>query len=153
MKLKYRGVTYSYTPPTVEMEPSKIVGQYRGLDWRFRNPKRVSVQQPTLNLMYRGVAYQTGASGSSTLKRSSEEVSTSAPATSSISPGFPVRDLARGLLMGHHKRVQRRQQAMLSRSNDEIGLDANAEQYWSATQGKVPSENWSTYDRSSVSLS
>ncbi len=147
MLLKYRGISYEYNPPQVEMEPSSLVGRYRGLEWRFRTPKSSNVQQPTLNLVYRGVPYQTGNTAPET-----EPVET-ATATQKQAPGSSVQDLARGLLMGHHKRVHSRQQAMLARANAEIGMDTNTEDYWFPIQGKVRSQNWSTYDRSSVAMS
>ncbi|WP_235110462.1 DUF4278 domain-containing protein [Acaryochloris sp. 'Moss Beach'] len=42
------------------MTSSEEVGQYRGLEWRFRNAHKTPVMQPSLNLVYRGVAYETG---------------------------------------------------------------------------------------------
>ncbi|MGB3518162.1 MAG: DUF4278 domain-containing protein, partial [Elainellaceae cyanobacterium] len=57
MKLTYRGTTYNYTPPAVELGDSTSVGTYRGVDIRFRNPKKVFVQQTTLDLKYRNAWY------------------------------------------------------------------------------------------------
>ncbi|OAB60401.1 hypothetical protein AY599_03985 [Leptolyngbya valderiana BDU 20041] len=37
----------------------KTVGKYRGLDWRFHTDNKTVVQQPTVELKYRGVAYRT----------------------------------------------------------------------------------------------
>lgn len=155
MLLKYRGISYDYNPPEVEMEPSKIVGRYRGLEWRFRTPKSLNVQQPTLDLIYRGVAYQSGEAPPQVGFTPQVEPTVQPSLAQTKVPDFgpPVQDLARRLLMGHHKRVQNRQQAMLSRTNAEVGLDPNTSHYWSSIQGKVPSQNWSTYDRSAATLS
>jgi len=59
MQLSYRGVKYDYTPPTVETAPSEIAGKYRGIDVRFRTQSKDMVQQPTIELKYRGAAYTT----------------------------------------------------------------------------------------------
>ena len=55
MQLTYRGVKYDYNPPTVEMKAADEAGKFRGVDIRFRTVKRNPVQQPTLDLKYRGV--------------------------------------------------------------------------------------------------
>ncbi|MBO9999645.1 MAG: DUF4278 domain-containing protein [Cyanobacteria bacterium SID2] len=60
MQLTYRGISYNYNPPKVESAPVKLVGKYRGLDWRFHTEKHTVVQQPTVELKYRGVAYRQG---------------------------------------------------------------------------------------------
>jgi hypothetical protein len=60
MKLTYRGVSYDYNPPVVQTNTSDDVGKFRGVDIRFRTVQKAPVQQPTLDLVYRGVAYQIG---------------------------------------------------------------------------------------------
>ena len=62
MQLTYRGVRYDYNPPRVDLKQTEEVGKYRGVDIRFRTVKKNTVQQPTLDLVYRGVAYRTGES-------------------------------------------------------------------------------------------
>jgi hypothetical protein len=59
MKLTYRGVDYSYEPPTLDMVDGDIGGVYRGHPWRLAYPRHVPVQ-PVHQLKYRGVAYTTG---------------------------------------------------------------------------------------------
>ena len=59
MKLSYRGISYEYNPLKVTTTQSGVAGKYRGLDWRFRNLDKSPVLQPSANLKYRGVAYQT----------------------------------------------------------------------------------------------
>jgi hypothetical protein len=149
MKLTYRGVQYDYNPPTVEMANTSEVGKYRGVDIRFRATKKPPVQQPTLDLVYRGVAYRTG-----------DEAVAVAP-TAPVSK--PVADVpaavagvehrARTMLMGHHRNVKRRQQAMLTRLASDVGLDADVTRYWNHIQGKVHPSFWATYDRGQAASS
>lgn len=146
MKLTYRGVSYDYNPPAVETSEAPTVGKYRGLDVRFRNPKKASVQQTTLDLMYRGVAYKPG----------SEAVE--APVAVAATSAEPEKvstseNRARSLMMNHHRGVKRRQQAMLGRLAAEVGLSADVTQYWNHIQGKVHPSFWATYDRSRSAFS
>jgi hypothetical protein len=152
MQLKYRGVTYDYNPPAVEMEPSEIVGLYRGLEWRFRNPKKVPVLQSNLDLKYRGVAYRTGQDEVTTpevLVPNEARVPNSVSAPKST----PVADLARSLMTGHHRLIQRREQSMLGRAASEVGLGTEASHYWLPIQGKISADARRSYDRSAVAMS
>lgn len=147
MTLTYRGVNYEYTPPEVDMQPTSEIGQYRGLEWRFRNPKKVPVLQPNLNLMYRGVAYRTG---------SEEPVSAPAyrPAPAVAKPdSLSVPNMARALMMSHHRWIKNRQQTLLSRAATEVGLGQDAAHYWNHIQGKVHPSFRNSYDRSHAALS
>ncbi|MEM1309983.1 MAG: DUF4278 domain-containing protein [Cyanobacteria bacterium P01_C01_bin.70] len=139
MKLIYRGVEYNYTPPAVEMNPTADVGKYRGVDIRFRTVKHSAVQQPTLDLVYRGVAYRTSDSAA---------VKSTGQATASN-----LELKARTLLIGHNRNVKRRQQAMLTRLASDVGLAADVTQYWNRIQGKVHPSFWATYDRGSSAVS
>ncbi|MEM6716184.1 MAG: DUF4278 domain-containing protein [Cyanobacteria bacterium P01_F01_bin.56] len=141
MKLTYRGVQYDYNPPAVAMNRSAEVGKYRGVDIRFRTVKSNPVQQPTLDLVYRGVAYHTGAAEATPVANAAVPVA-DAPAA--------LADLelkARTLLMGHNRNVKRRQQAMLTRLAADVGLEADVTQSWNRIQGKVHPSFWATYDR------
>lgn len=150
MKLTYRGVQYDYTPPVVEMNTTSDVGSYRGVDIRFRTVKKSPVQQPTLDLVYRGVAYRTNETATVEAPET-----TATPATMADAPAVlaSVEDKARTMLMGHHRNVKRRQQAMLTRLASDVGLDADVTQYWNHIQGKVHPSFWSTYDRSGAASS
>ncbi len=65
-----------------------------------------------------------------------------------------AQDQARALMMRHHHMVKNRQQSMLSRAANEVGLPAEAaEEYWSNVQGKINPAFRSSYDRSNSSLS
>lgn len=114
MKLTYRGVSYEYNPPVVEIEESNVGGQYRGLDWRFRNAKRVLVLDSDLDLKYRGVAYrptvQLPVTISSESPNLAEEVS--------------VQDKARSLMLDHLHQQRNRQQTMLTRLAAEVRVSA-----------------------------
>lgn len=159
MKLTYRGVSYDYNPPTVEFSYSNTVGKYRGLDVRFRNPKKAPVMQPTLDLLYRGVAYQTNPSTTvvnHTEERAVASVGAAVAADSKLVPAMVAStdDRARSLMMGHHRLIKQRQQVMLSRLATEVGLTAaDASHYWNHIQGKVHPGFSATYDRSHVALS
>ncbi len=142
MKLTYRGQSYDYNPPAVATSDAPSVGKYRGLDVRFRNPVKPVVIPQTLNLKYRGAAYQTG--------ETAPAADASAPVAAQASHS---EDRARSLMMGHHRNVKRRQQVMLSRLASEIGLKADVTQYWNHIQGKVHPSFWAMYDRSHATLS
>jgi len=109
MKLSYRGISYEYNPPEVKTAQSGAAGKYRGLDWRFRNLNKSPVLQPSANLKYRGVAYQTAGS----------------PSISSVeptkTPTLSTQDKARSLMLNYHKALQNRQESMLKRSTAELG--------------------------------
>ncbi|WP_088890125.1 DUF4278 domain-containing protein [Leptolyngbya ohadii] len=141
MKLNYRGVSYEYNAPKVEYGDPTQVGKYRGLDIRFRNIKKAPVLQPTLDLIYRGVAH----------------TANPAPATETQTekvPALSVQDRARVLMMDRHRSVKRRQQAMLARSDERVGLDASqASTFWNHIQGKVHPSFGENYDRSHAALS
>ncbi len=59
---------------------------------------------------------------------------------------------ARALMMRHHQLIKNRQQSMLERTAEEIGLEVDST-YWSTIQGKPHSSFRNTYDRSQASLS
>jgi hypothetical protein len=155
MQLKYRGVNYEYNPPVVEMEPSEIVGLYRGLEWRFRNPKKIPVLQTNLDLKYRGVAYRTGSDVSvpevETLQPPTPVQSVAAMQATPVAK--PVADLARALMMGHHRLIQRREQSMLGRAASQVGMGEEAAQYWRPIQGKISADARRSYDRSAAAMS
>ncbi len=63
MRLSYRGQPYESEPISVDMAEANVTGHYRGHQFRFSYPRHIPVPQPVLSLKYRGVAYQTTASG------------------------------------------------------------------------------------------
>lgn len=64
-----------------------------------------------------------------------------------------VLEQARALMNRHHHLVKQRQQAMLSRTNAEVGMPEEGAAHWSHIQGKPSSSARSSYDRSGASLS
>lgn len=154
MKLTYRGVTYDYNPPVVEYTESDNVGTYRGVDIRFRSPKKRLVLDSNLDLKYRGVAYQPTVT---MVEATPETAPVAAPAVAAEPVrglDVPVTEWARGLMMRHCRAIKNRQQALLSRSAMEVGMGANqVANYWGRIQGKIHPTFRTTYDRSAVSLS
>ncbi|HEY9761892.1 MAG TPA: DUF4278 domain-containing protein [Trichocoleus sp.] len=150
MQLSYRGVKYEYTPPVVETKLTDEVGKFRGLDIRFRTITKAPVQQPTLDLMYRGIPYRTGQTAAPVVEST---VAAPAAAKAVVPSAVAAEDRARMMLMNHHRIVKRRQQSMLSRLATEVGMPANAAQHWNHIQGKVHPSFWATYDRGHASAS
>jgi hypothetical protein len=152
MKLTYRGVSYDYNPPQIEVSDSNTVGKYRGLDVRFRNPQKAIVLQPTLDLKYRGAAY-------------SNQPAVEPSAIPSVEPAVPVVEpvifapasasqKARLRLMNQHRATKQRQQMMLTRLAIQVGLPAaEAAHYWNHIQGKLHPSFAVDYDRSSAAFS
>jgi hypothetical protein len=59
---------------------------------------------------------------------------------------------ARALMMRHHHAIKHRQQSMLERTAQEIGVEIDND-YWTNIQGKAQPTFRKTYDRSNASLS
>jgi hypothetical protein len=144
MKLTYRGVSYDYNPPTVDLKAIDEVGKFRGVDIRFRTVTKAPVQQPTLDLMYRGVAYSTGATAN--------VAPAAAPVAAPVAT-ISTEDKARMMMLNRHRSVKQRQQSMLARLATEAGLPAEAAHYWNHIQGKVHPSFWATYGRSGAAAS
>lgn len=144
MKLVYRGVSYDYNPPQVPTYDSGNLGTYRGLDVRFRNPKKALVLQPTLDLKYRGVAYRPGETAAATAPRPQP-----VPATR---PVGSITQKARALMLNRHREVGRRQQTMLNRLAAEVGL-TDVSTSISRIQGKMQHDLAIAYQPSAAALS
>jgi Domain of unknown function (DUF4278) len=71
MRLRYRGIAYTYYPPELEATEQQMVGQYRGVLWRSPIIRVVNCSQPLRILKFRGVLY---ARGDVTLKKSFSDV-------------------------------------------------------------------------------
>ncbi len=158
MKLTYRGVSYDYTPPVVESNTTDDVGKFRGVDIRFRTVKKAPVQQPTLDLVYRGVAYQIGTPEMASVV---EVAPVAAPAAASLAQvavaaaatAYSTDDKARLRMMNCHRAVKQRQQSMLTRLATEAGMPEGAAKYWNHIQGKVHPSFWATYSRGGATAS
>ncbi len=57
MKLSYRGNTYEYSQPTLEVTEGEILGRYRGAYWRCRTLAELPIATESHVLQYRGVSY------------------------------------------------------------------------------------------------
>lgn len=100
MQLTYRGIPYNTaTTQVAEEAPRQTAGKYRGLDWRFCNVQHEMVQQPTVEMKYRGVAYR----------------------TDEARKAQPVSEQSRRLMMNRTRKQERRHLAMLNRSFAELG--------------------------------
>ena len=59
---------------------------------------------------------------------------------------------ARALMSRHHHNIKHRQQSLLARTAEEIGVDIDTN-YWTTIQGKPSSNSVNIYDRSDAALS
>ncbi|MGJ3251666.1 MAG: DUF4278 domain-containing protein [Elainellaceae cyanobacterium] len=169
MKLTYRGISYDYEAPEVKYgdvyDDVLASGKYRGLDVRFWNRKKVPVYQTTLDLIYRGAAYQIGESNVADAAADTKEDTKEAAAPASVGVAVSevtqkvadtastVQDQARSLMMDHHRAIKRRQQDMLGRLAQEVGLDSGAADRWNLIQGKIHPTFRTNYDRSKAAMS
>lgn len=145
MKLTYRGNEYNYDAPTVEYGDAIASGKYRGLDIRFRNPKKTPVYSTTLDLHYRGAGVS---SAEVTAPQTSQQPSLAAVVTDTVDT------LARGLMLGQSRSAKRRQQDMLTRLAVEVGVSSDeVERGWSKIQGKLHPTFRSNYGRSGATMS
>ncbi|MBF2057721.1 MAG: hypothetical protein IGQ45_11020 [Cyanobacterium sp. T60_A2020_053] len=60
---------------------------------------------------------------------------------------------ARILMMSHHHAIKNRQQSMLGRVAQEIGMDIHSSDHWNEIQGKPSYRARKNYDRSNATLS
>jgi hypothetical protein len=125
------------------------VGKFRGVDIRFRTVTKAPVQQPNVDLMYRGVGYSTG----TTVEAAPVAAVVTAPVAATGATTLSAEDKARLMMVNRHRTVKRRQQSMLARLATEAGLPAEAARYWNHIQGKVHPSFWATYGRSGAAAS
>ncbi|WP_017303023.1 DUF4278 domain-containing protein [Spirulina subsalsa] len=116
-QLTYRGVTYDYQPSPVDTVEMGVTGKYRGLEWRFRNLQKPPVQKPTLDLIYRGVHYRTGA-------ESNNSGNGNTPVQETVNSHPSVRQKACALFWQNQRDNLHRQRVMFNRAAQEIGLTA-----------------------------
>jgi len=114
MKLTYRGNSYEYNTVVVETSTGEVGGKYRSRDWRFRNLKKPPILLPTLNLKYRGATYnKPGTVDETTVSKDK-------------TPAISIQEKARLLTIENTKASEKRQQTLLSRLAEEIGLTIHA---------------------------
>jgi hypothetical protein len=136
MLLTYRGVSYEYTPPQVVYGPIYGAGKYRGVPVNFQTATAPAVEPPSADLTYRGVQYTRG------------------EAQPAVTPARTMGERMRALVVKHVRSVRRREQSMLARMDESVGLTAaDAANYESHIQGKLRHNFWTTYDRSQAAMS
>lgn len=151
MELTYRGVDFQHNPIN-EVSAGQIGGKYRGLDWRFRHLSKPVVSKSNLDLLYRGNFYQTQSAKQA--QAAKEDAVVPVPVTVTISePLSSVEALARVMMLGHQHALKIRQQAMLERAAEEVGLNADIASHWDRIQGKVHPSFRESYDRSPATMS
>jgi len=64
-----------------------------------------------------------------------------------------IQEKSRVLMVRQHQQVKNRQQSMLMRSAQELGLPEETCHYWSPIQGKVDPTTQSLYSRSGATMS
>ena len=64
-----------------------------------------------------------------------------------------TQEKARALMMQHYYQIKNRQQSMLERVAEEIGLQEEISDYWQPIQGKISPSVRMTCDRSHVAMS
>ncbi len=147
MKLKYRGVSYDFTPVEVASSGEFKEGKYRGVPVKYPI-LTADVPCPEVELSYRGVAYKRGQS-----KGFVPTAQGAAPGTTTAeTPSIDER--IRRLMLNHQYQIRKREQAMLARADAEVGLTAgDAAHYRNHIQGYVPYNEQLDYERSHVAMS
>jgi hypothetical protein len=56
-------------------------------------------------------------------------------------------------MVRHYQLIKNRQQSMLERTGEELGLPGEVSHYWNPTQGKIDPNARMTYDRSNAAMS
>lgn len=161
MQLTYRGAHYNYAPNTVPTFGSALAtGTYRGAPVAFQALLEVP-EQPRFTLKWRGIPYRSGLKGHRVQATTSEMPTpgtamaniTPTPESETAMPKLSVLEQARVLFIRRHQRIRQREQSMLARLDEEVGLTAeDAAHYQSQIQGKVP-HDFAGYDRSSTAMS
>ncbi|MDR7993565.1 DUF4278 domain-containing protein [Thermosynechococcus sp. TG252] len=144
--LTYRGVQYNYVPPAINTQATDVVAKYRGSTYRVAaatNPPEDSLKIMT----YRGVKYQKGKQPAGVPAARLADNVASVPMTAT------VNEMARSLAMAHHVMIKSREQTLLARMAEAIGMPVTAAHYWNQIQGKINPVFGATYDRSPVALS
>ena len=57
MQLTYRGISYEFNPPKVEMVNTQISAKFLGVSYPVRHPSHLRAAPANVNLRYRGVLY------------------------------------------------------------------------------------------------
>jgi hypothetical protein len=153
MQLTYRGINYDYTPnPAPKMGPTIDTGHYRGAPVTFQAMAELP-EQPAADLTWRGVDYQTGLTGKTSVTDLPATPESAIEIAAAQAPALSISDRARSLFIRRHQRSRKREQGMMVRLAAEVGLPIEeAAHYESHIQGKLP-HDFAAYDRSSMGMS
>lgn len=187
MKLKYRGVSYNYSPTATLLQagPAFAKGLYRGLAVLFRRAESVP-EMPSYELKWRGATYYSGRPTSiaspvpvvapvpavvpvpvvAPVPELTPPVATPAPillnavpetvpssAVEAAVPTMTISDRSRNLFIQRHKQMRRREQDMMVRLAEKIGLPIDQVMgYESQIQGKIP-HDFGSYESSQRAMS
>ncbi len=153
MQLTYRGTSYDYTPnPVPNLGPALGTGYYRGAPVTFQAMAELP-EQPAADLTWRGVPYQTGSATLTTVADNSPGAEPALATSEPTAAPLSVTERARNLFIRRHQRSRKREQGMMVRLAEEVGLPIDeAAHYESHIQGKLP-HDFSAYDRSSMGMS
>lgn len=119
MKLSYRGASYDYNQPTLEITEGEILGKYRGATWRCHTLQEVPTPQPTANLTYRGTRYTTG-SGSEAGISYQKQVKKTEAAVKIPSTLSAAKEIARIHQANLQRNLERRLQAARLRGDQTL---------------------------------
>jgi hypothetical protein len=64
-----------------------------------------------------------------------------------------MEERARALMVRHYQLIKNRQQSLLERTSEELGLPGEISHYWNPIQGKIDPIARQTYDRSNATMS
>ncbi|MBW4613442.1 MAG: hypothetical protein KME21_09190 [Desmonostoc vinosum HA7617-LM4] len=64
-----------------------------------------------------------------------------------------IADKSRALMVRQYQQVKNRQQSMLMRAAQELGLPEEISHYWNPIQGKIDPTTRMIYDRSNATMS
>lgn len=149
MQLKYRGVDYDYLPPPLlKAGPACAFGSYRGVATEF-HPIANLPEILGYDLTWRGVPYHSGSAASVVV----DGAIAPTPLPETVPVGMSIADRARNLVIRRHQRMRRREQGMLVRLAEEVGMPLDeAAHYESQIQGKIP-HDFGGYDDSHRAMS
>jgi hypothetical protein len=116
MKLSYRGASYEYNLPVLEVTEGEILGKYRGVDWRCHTVQEMPVPQPSHAFKYRGVPY--GNQAGNAVPTTTAQVPTIQIASSiEIPDTLPAKEIARVHHANLRRNLERRLQAAQQRGD------------------------------------
>lgn len=161
MKLMYRGIGYHYNPAVNFNKPkqTKALGavlRYRGVAYQVQPATEAAVTEavatPVLpaqaTLTYRGMTYQV-----KPIVQLQPVQAAQTQAQAVATPTLSIEAQARVLTVNHHRQIKRREQSMLSRLGQWVGLPVTDSLFWNHIGGESHPSFRATYDRSTATMS